>query len=85
MDEIKKENIKQEVFDLYDDYAHNCKTPALLISTSSTSVLLPIAVRAAFTDSELATSISTASTLVNPSAFNCSTACKPLFISRLPR
>ncbi len=23
MDEIKKENIKQEVFDLYDDYAHN--------------------------------------------------------------
>ncbi|MBF9255156.1 dienelactone hydrolase family protein [Pontibacter sp. 172403-2] len=23
MDEIKRENIKQEVFDLYDDYAHN--------------------------------------------------------------
>ncbi|GAB3203985.1 hypothetical protein ABID22_003233 [Pontibacter aydingkolensis] len=23
MDEIKKEDIKQEVFDLYDDYAHN--------------------------------------------------------------
>jgi carboxymethylenebutenolidase len=23
MDKIKKENIKQEVFDLYDDYAHN--------------------------------------------------------------
>ncbi|EMR03314.1 dienelactone hydrolase family protein [Cesiribacter andamanensis] len=23
MDEIKKENIRQEVFDLYDDYAHN--------------------------------------------------------------
>src|ERR1700761_9595911 len=23
MDQIKKEDIKQEVFDLYDDYAHN--------------------------------------------------------------
>src|SRR5215210_3417921 len=23
MDEIKKENIRQEVFDLYDDYAHS--------------------------------------------------------------
>ena len=23
MEEIKKEDIKQEVFDLYDDYAHN--------------------------------------------------------------
>ena len=23
MNEIKKEDIKQEVFDLYDDYAHN--------------------------------------------------------------
>src|SRR5215212_5072914 len=23
MDEIKKQDIKQEVFDLYDDYAHN--------------------------------------------------------------
>ena len=30
MKEIKKEDIKQEVFDLYDDYAHNRIEGAIL-------------------------------------------------------